>query len=252
MAEPLHENDDLIIRYLDGELTHDELDRFTQRMENDPAFSDDVQNMRLSVEVVKLYGTQKKVKEVRLQMKQDNALVVQPPKVVNMKRMVRYGLTIAASIFLVFIAIEGYRFYNLSPDAVYKETFISYSVSDTRGEQTVSDIQKAYSAKQYDAVILIYRNNPEVSDHEKFLVGLAFLEINNANNAIGLFNDLNKDGNNYKPDAEFYLGLAHLKTKHYDTAQHLLTTIYNNSSHPYNQYVSRSLIKNIKMLKWKD
>lgn len=240
-------NNDLITRYLDGELNAEELQRFRLRLQNDPRFRQEVESMQLATEAVKYYGIRTTIAAVRQKMKAE--VVKAPVKVFGMRRAVRYGLSVAATLFFVFIAIEGYQFYQLSSDGVYNETYISYSTT-TRGEQNISAIEKAYSNKSYNEVISL-GGNQLTTDKEKFFIGLSYLEVNQPANAIKLFSALNNDQSSFKEDAEFYLALSFLKQENYDQSLQLFQKIFNADSHSYQERVSKSLLKKIRMLRWK-
>jgi hypothetical protein len=246
MNEALH-NHDLITRYLDGELSPEEEQQFNQRMQNDAAFRLEVESMQLAVESVKYYGTRTKVAAVRQQMKGE--VSKGSVKVIGIRKIARYGLSVAATLFFVFIVIEGYQFYKLSSDVVYNDAYISYSTG-TRGEEPQSDIKKAYSNKSYSEVVGLAANRA-TGDEEKFLVGLSYLELNQPGAAAKWFEVLNNDESNFKQDAEFYLALSYLKSKNYDRSLELLENIYNNTTHTYHERVSKKLLRKIRMLKWK-
>jgi len=251
MADFLPNKDELIMRYLDGEMNDYELRNFEDQLAADSQLAAEVDNLRLAIESVKQYGLRQRVRSVRSEMKKDAAATVSKGKVVSMRKPVWYGLSVAASIFLIFIAIEGYKFYKLNSNTIYNEAYISYTISNTRGSDSFTTIEQAYSNKQYQQVIVQSAAQQNITDKDKFLVGLSYLETKNTSQAIKWLTELNTEGNNYKQDAEFYLSLAYLLNKDYDRSINLLQIINSDQQHRYHERVSAGMIRKIKLLKWK-
>ena len=49
----------------------------------------------------------------------DNGTNLTVDKKGKLRRMIRYAVAVAASVLLIFVVIEAYKFYTLSPDKLY-------------------------------------------------------------------------------------------------------------------------------------
>jgi predicted negative regulator of RcsB-dependent stress response len=175
----------------------------------------------------------------------------------NVRRIIRYSVAIAASVLLIFIVIEGYKFYSLSPQKLYAENYTTYELTTTRGEvdSSMSNIEQAYREKKYGAVINLSKSLV-LSTKDVFLTAMSFLETNDYSRAISNFQvviaDVKDDKATVLKDAaEYYLALAYLKNNDYDQAIELMNAIQDNSSHLYKTRFSRKYINRVKRLKWR-
>ena len=187
----------------------------------------------------------------------DNGGEVTAKKISKVRRIVRYTVPIAASILLIFVCIEGYNFYRLSPGRLFAENYTAYELTTTRRENdsTDSKIEKAYREKNYAEVIKLNVNSV-LSVKDIFLTAMSFLATNDPPRAISNFQvviaDVKDDKNSaLKDTTEYYMALAYLKNNDYDQAIELMNAIHDNSSHLYSKKFSRKYINKIKRLKWR-
>ena len=174
----------------------------------------------------------------------------------NVRRIIRYAIAVAASVLLIFVVIEGYKFYTLSPEKLYAENYAAYELTTSRGREdsTESKIEKAYREKNYAEVIDLNKNSV-LTLNDVFLTGMSFLETQDYSKAISTFQvvagDVKDDKTVLKHAAEYYLALAYLRNRDYDQAIELMNAIYDNSSHSYTKKFSRKDILRVKRLKWR-
>jgi len=187
----------------------------------------------------------------------DNGSEVTSNRMNKVRRIVRYSVTVAASVLLIIVCIVGYNFYRLSSDRLFAENYSAYELTTARGENdsTESKIEKAYGEKNYAEVIKLNANSV-LSVKDIFLTAMSFLETNDPSRAISNFQvviaDVKNDKNSALKDAtEYYLALAYLKNNDYDQALELMNTIHDNSSHLYTKKFSRKYINKVKRLKWR-
>jgi len=187
----------------------------------------------------------------------DNGSEVTSNRMNKVRRIVRYSVTVAASVLLIIVCIVGYNFYRLSSDRLFAENYSTYELTITRGEDdsTGSKIEKAYREKKYRAVIKLNASSV-LSVKDIFLTAMSFLETNDPSRAISNFQiviaDVKDDKNSELKDAtEYYLALAYLKNNDYDQAIELMNAIHDNSSHQYKNKFSRKYINKVKRLKWR-
>ena len=175
----------------------------------------------------------------------------------KIRSIIRYGIPVTASLLLIFVCIEGYNFYRLSPGRLFAENYSAYELTTIRGDNdsTETKIEKAYRQKKYGGVVdLSTRSILSIKD--VFLTGMSYLETNDLSKAISNFQvviaDVKDDKSSVLKDAaEYYLALAYLKNNDYDQAIELMNAIHDNSSHLYKEKFSRKFINKVKRLKWR-
>ena len=174
----------------------------------------------------------------------------------KLRRIIRYAVAIAAFIVLVFLIIQGYMFYRLSPGKLFAEKYTRYELAETgsTNDPSVTNIEKAYREKKYREVIKLNQSSVQ-SVKDVFLSGLAFLETKDYSRAISSFQvviaDLKNDKRELKDTVEYYLALTYLRNSDYDQAIELMNTIYNSPIHLYKDEFSRTYINRITKLKWR-
>lgn len=172
------------------------------------------------------------------------------------RRIIRYSVAAAAIILLIFIVVQVYIFYTLSPNKLFAEKYTTYELSETPGtnDSIASKIENAYTGKNYNEVIKLNRNSVQ-SVKDVFLAGMAFLETKDYSRAISSLQvvivDLKDDRTELKDTAEYYLALAYLRNSDYDQAIELMNAIYNSPIHLYKDKFSSKYINRVKQLKWR-
>ena len=180
---------------------------------------------------------------------------VNTDRVTRLRRNVRYTVAGIAILLLIFIFIEGYKFYTLSPEKLYAEGYTPYELTTIRDDNdSASVIEKAYKEKNYSKVIKLNRLSV-LSVKDIFLTGMAFLETRDYSRAVRSFQivitDIKDNRIVLKDVAEYYLALAYLQDRDYDQAIELMSAIHDNSSHAYSKKFSRKYINRVKRLKWR-
>lgn len=185
----------------------------------------------------------------------DNGTNLTVDKKGKLRRMIRYAVAVAASVLLIFVVIEAYKFYTLSPDKLYSSNYSAYELAPRPdSSDSASAIEEAYHEKQYDEVINLNRSSV-LSIQDIFLTGIAYLEKRDYAKAISSFQvviaDVKDNKFALKDAAGYYLALAYLQNSDYDQAIELMTTIHNDPSHLYNSRFNRKYINKVKRLKWR-
>ena len=172
-------------------------------------------------------------------------------KIKNLRRIIRYTVAAAATLLLIFILIEAYTFYTLSPEKLFAEKYEPYKVNpDTNS----TNIEKAYDRKNYGQVITLNREL-RLTLKDIFLTGMAYLETKDYSRAASSFQvviaDIEDKKTKLKDTTEYYLALAYLENRDYDQAIELMNAIHADPSHLYKAKFSRRYINRVKRLKWK-
>ena len=245
------QNEDLLVRYLDGELTAEEKVAVERRLQTDEAFREQLQSLRVAVQAVRHLGTLQQVEGIHREMMQEMKGGKPRAALFNLSKTIRYTMAVAASLLVLFIGVRLYLNAQLSPDKIYNETFVDFNVSGSRasGEQ-LSGIEALYQKKDYRAVTLTGRSL-HLSAKDSLLVGLSYLHTQNYPAAVNWLGMLATTQNDYRQDAEFYLSLGYLKAKNYGKALSYMESIYNNPAHLYHQQVSAEGIEKLRKLNGK-
>lgn len=244
-----------LIRYVDGEMTPDEKVEFEERLETDKSLKKQLDDLKLAKQAIRHFGLKERVAGIRQEMMKTMATATPAKRINNVRRMVRYAVAVAASVLLLFVLIEGYKFYTLSPQKLYAQNYTSYELTTTRdGTDRTSAIEIAYRKKNYSEVIRLNAVSV-LSIKDLFLTGMAYLETEDYARAASSFQivltDVKDNSTTLKDAAEFYLALAYLQNHDYDQAIELMNAIRNNSSHLYKTRFSRKYINRVKRLKWR-
>src|SRR5687768_7879565 len=102
---------DQLMRYLDDEMDPEERERFEKDLADDITMQDELERLREAKEAVRSYGLKKEVESVHAEMMKELKVETPVRKMSGIQKAVRYSVAIAASIVLIFISIEGYKFY---------------------------------------------------------------------------------------------------------------------------------------------
>lgn len=244
MDENLQFNDEWLLKYFDGELNPDQQKEIEAALANDPALAQRLASLRLSIDAVKHYGTIDKVKIMHANMMKE----LEPPRqttVTPVRKIIRYSMAVAAGILILFFAIRFLDSSQNDAERLFKEAYVEYDVSGTRGGAPGGDLEKAYAAANYKEVIKI----KPVYAKDSLLTGLAHLKLNHPSPAILWLQPLSLKPGDWQQDAEFYLSMAYLKVGAYDKAYELMQKIRSDKNHIYKDQFSNSFISRIEKLK---
>jgi predicted negative regulator of RcsB-dependent stress response len=256
MDNSTHNMSEKLVQYLDGELTGAEKESIEQQLAADKNLQEELESLKATREAVKIFGLQQKVSGIHQQMMQEMQSPVK--KISSTRRIIRYGIAVAASVVLIVGCIIGYNFYTLSSNKVFASNYHSYELSTVRSDDTaqISPVEKAYREKDYKKTVELISQQSSLTVKETFLAGMSYMELNNSTKAIDEFKKViagneNAKSNLFKDEAEYYLALTYISNKDYDFALDILRTIKENPEHLYHEKVTTKLIRQIKMLKWR-
>src|SRR5688572_16054760 len=104
MADSLH-NEDLLLRYLDGELTDAEKHELEERLRTEPALKEELERLQIATHAIRQYGVRQKVGSLHKEMMQELKV---KPKVIYLSKSVRVAMAVAASILVLFVGVKLY------------------------------------------------------------------------------------------------------------------------------------------------
>lgn len=248
---------DILVRYLDGELSGEEKQRLEQQLSQDAAMQEQLDSLRSTREAVRLYGLKQKISGIHVEMMEELQPGVKKMQPVNArKKFIRYSIGIAASLLLL---IGGYMIFNQrepSPEKLFASNYRTYELVTMRGNAAETKVEKAYQAKNYTEVLRIHDAGEDHTPMGEFLCGAAALETKDLPKAIKCFNEVLDASREtgvplLKDEAEYYLSLTYIRNQDYEEALVLLNTIQNDPAHKYNDKVDDKLINQVERLQEK-
>jgi tetratricopeptide (TPR) repeat protein len=253
MDNSTHHTDELLVRYLDGDLPEETRKTFEQRLDSEPILRVQLEDLRQAKEAIRYYGLKDRVKTIHTEIHKESTAPVKQISIT--RKIIRYSISIAAGIILIVVGITGYNFYRLTPSRVLADQHTDYALPVTRGTDIrPSGLEKAFREKKYAAVVSA--RSRAKSPEEKMFVGVSYLKLKNYAPAIDYFKQVFEDksspvNKSRVEAAEYYLAMAYIGNKDYDFALAHLHSIQANPSHLYHENVSNKLIRRVKLLKWR-
>ena len=249
MADFLHDNDEILMKYLDGEMDQPEKESFESQLQKDAGLKEKLERLEVAIASIRQYGTAEKVKGIHCEMMQEFSSVRKQGKVVSMQKFVRYSLAAAASIIIILVGINLFASSQLSSEKLYKEAFVDYDASAVRGNENQTDIARYYQNHNYNSVIE-KAGSQSISQKDSLLIGLSYLKTNKLSAAINWLKSISAQST-VSQDAQFYLAMAYLKNKNYNEAAKLIEQIHSDPNHVYHNQFSEEYINKVEKLRSK-
>ncbi len=246
-------NSEQILRYLDGEMTPEERQRFEGSLSQNKPLADESHRLSLSVDAVKYYGVVQEVQKVHQDMKQEGALGSSSQgRVIHFRKFLRYGMAAAAILLFIFIGIKTFEFFSLDSNKLYQSAFVDYQIAPVRGSQKpATPIATAYQQGDHAKVISLAKERKTLDMNDQFFTGISNLLKEDLPASIRHLEVVATNENDKKADAEFYLALAYLKNGDLDKSVILMDMIRTTPLHPYQDRFSEKYIQKVRTLKWK-
>src|SRR6478752_5354972 len=180
---------EILIQYLDGELRGEELESLRKNLADNQSLRDELDNLQLARKAAERYGLKSKIndihKEMMLEMSQDK-----PAKSSVIKMFAQTGLRVAA-VLVVLVGLSAlYQYFTASPEKPFSENYQPYNIHEMRGLPVNSRLLENYKHGNMDSVIMEFNSLRAPEPEEYILTGIAFLESNQPEKAIGTFNRL--------------------------------------------------------------
>lgn len=244
MNETLPNENDLL-RYLDGEMTADEKTAFEARLQKDPVLKQELEKLSVAIAGVRQFGTAQKLHTIHAEMMKELRPSADKGRVVRMKRPFMVGLLAAASLVAIVVGIKMFSGQTPDADDLYRQAFVDYTVSGSRGRAQASQVENFYREKNYTAVMEASKKD-SLSSADSLLTGISHLKTNDAAGAIVWLQNIRSEAS--KPDAEFYLSLALLKARHFSESGSLMKKIQADPNHPYHAQFTKKMISDMEAL----
>lgn len=249
-----------LIKYIDDELPPEERAAIKNLLQNDEAVKERYENLVIAKGAVRSIGLQGKVRELQQQyLSEANAeqTTTEPTKIIKPAFNIKRIMQIAAVFIIAVIGYGLYEYSTTNNTSVYAKNFISYQLPVARGgAQQTSNIDSLYRASNYTALISAFTAKKNKTQKDNFLAGLAYLQTNNAAQAINALQHVQQLNNKinqqyFTQETDYYLLLAYIKANNINAAQQQLNFILANVHHSYYQKAKEISKAKLIILKWK-
>jgi hypothetical protein len=234
-------NEHILINYFDRTLEEREMREVEDLINTDLEVRKQWQYLQLAVEAVEYAALYDQVAAVKENFRTIQPIeVLQPSGKRNVRVIMRPFIRVAAAVLALIVGTIGYKYFTVSATHVYENTFIAYSLSTTRGQATITDIEQAYRIQNWNGVIAAANLSSLADNKALFLAAMANLQLHHYAAANKLFEQVlsnnSRTGDDYFQDeAQFYLAMSNLADNHSAIAIALLQKIRADKNHLYHQ-----------------
>jgi tetratricopeptide (TPR) repeat protein len=250
-------NDHLLINYLDRTLEEKEMREMEALINSNIETRKQFQFLKLAVEAVEYSAIYDQVALVK-----ENFQVIQPAEVIkasnkNTARVFRLSkaVRIAAAILIIVMGVGSYKFITVNATRVYEQAFIDYTLTTTRGQASITDIDQVFRHQNWAGVIATVNRLSLHDNKALFLSGFAHLQLKQYADAEMLFkkvlaNNAQTNDDLYRDEAQFYLALSELGSNTSGAVQ-LFQQIQADNGHKYHEQAKKIGYFDLKILKIK-
>ncbi len=241
---------DLIEQYYSNTSTKEERKAFEERKARDPDFAESVELYEVSQAIIQNNHRDRLVEDAQSYM---NAL--ESPSKARVSFFLNRTWQMAAAVLLIVTAVFLIR--NLSsptPEKIFAQQFEMPSPPNVRTMEANTNAQweqaiAAYNAQQFENAInlmqeLLQDNELIIRDRVHFYVGIAYLQNNQAAQAINHFQSVLSQSS-YAQQAVWYTALTYIKLEDTEAAMKLLQTIVEDPNH-YKRNAAQVILEQLK------
>lgn len=238
---------ELLEKYADGSATETEQATAENLMQSHPELQEEYEYMKIAIKSVKLSALHRQVSNIGAAYNSNTNLQFNKTKPANVRSIGFYAVRVAAVLLVVLSSYYITLYATLTPDKLYSDYFEAYNSTTFRNASKGLNTEQLYKLQRWDEVL--QNASKESSAKDRFLAGLAALQLNKPQEASVWFNGIinNNTSNSEKSfsqESEFYLALAYIKLKNYDAAKELIIKMQQHPEHPYHKQAEKmSLLK---------
>jgi len=238
-------NEHLLINYLDRTLEEQEMREMEALINTDPETRKQWQYLQLAVEAVEYAALYDQVAAVKENFRAiEPARVLQPAPRRGILVQMRRKLSVAAAVLVLLMGGAAYKYFSVSATHVYEQAFIAYTLPTARGQASITDLERAYQAQNWQAVIATVSTSSLTDNKALFLAGMAHLQLQQFAAAGKLFEQVRTNnaqtGDDYFQDeAQFYGALSDLEVGNTQQAVTALQQIRADKDHLYHEQALR-------------
>ena len=256
MNKDFENTTELLEKYLQAELSPEEMRHVENRLREDSRLLNDLNNLKMALNAIKLDGLKSEVAEISEAYMAGNRENKNNQNRGKIRSIGYYALRIAAMLLIVAGSYLGILYATVSPEKIFAENYFPYELPASRSGSQTSDLEKFYTSSQWNQVLALMEPMEDRTQKELFLGGLSAMRTGKFQYAIKLFEKLleNNKANQeqtYQDGTEFYLALTYIKLGDYDKARPLFQSISKDPRHAYHNQVHAIDLLKLKLLNWK-
>jgi hypothetical protein len=234
---------ELLIRYLDGELSSEETGRLETAIASNPSLQDALEDIRAVRKSLRRYGIRQQVSRVRLEMQQGRP----SGRLVFLRSR---PLQIAAMLILALAMTTLYWTSRLTPARLYKDNFEPITLTETRGAEDSLSLIQPYRRHDPAAVVARFSALAAPAPRDLLLAANAWLSLGQPKPAIKALLALQaensrRNSHEFQDDAEYYLAMSYLADNRPSLAIPLFEKIHNSPNHLYRDKVDAWFLKKL-------
>lgn len=250
-----NQNQYQLIDYLDRTLTEQEMREVEALIQTDNDTQQQWQHLQMAVQAVEYAALYEQVAKVKEEYKAAVAVYTAPVTTGRVKRMTM-AFRIAASFLILFSAMAVYKYVATNSADVYKQAYLSYDLNTKRSGGTVNELEQAYRAKNWQAVLNTYSTLTQKDNKARFLAGMAHMELKQFAAAAQQFEEVltqnAQTGDDYFHDeAEYYLAMSYLALNKVKDALPLIEKIRADKAHQFHEQADRIAAMDLKIISFK-
>lgn len=249
-------NERLLVNYLDRALEEREIREIEQVINTDSEVRKQWQFLQLAVQAVEYAALFDQVAAVKEQFKAVHPSEVIPMqksgRVVTMRRIYK----VAACVLFLIVAAGGFKYVTTSSKKMYKDAFVPYSISTSRGNAGSNSIEDAYKNKNWNEVISSFNNTIQKDNHAFFLCGMANMQLQQFTAASEQFeqvlaNNAQTGDDYFHDEAQYYLAMSLLANNQAKEAITIINQVRADKNHSYYQQIAHISSVNLWILELK-
>lgn len=253
-------NERLLVNYLDRTLEESEMREIEQVINADSEVSKQWQFLQLAVQAVEYAALFDQVAAVKEQFK-----AVHPSEVISMQKTVpqsrgvvtmRRIYQVAACVLFLIVAAGGFKYITTSSKNLYKDAFVPYTLSTTRGNTGSNAIEDAYRNKNWNVVISSFNKTIQKDNKAFFLCGMANMQLQQFEAASEQFkqvlaNNAQTGDDYFHDEAQYYVAMSLLANNQAKEGIAIINQIRADKNHLYYQQAARISSANLRILEFK-
>lgn len=240
---------EFIERYLDGEMTDDELKWFEKEINGNLSLQQEITLRKKVNEALsenKIIEYRKLLNEAHFEYQ--TAKNIHPIK----KSILKYSLAFISAVAILFICFNSFILKN-TPEKIFQKYYQTFPATFTlrsinTGEiNTIKDAINEYNKRNFEKSALLFEqlilsNNYE-SQALKFYAAISYMEIKNYQKAEKFFTEILENNNNiFKEESMWYLALCYIAQNKSEESKNILKKIVEYNGY-YSKYAKKILHK---------
>lgn len=208
-----------------------------------------------AVDAIQEEGLYEQVGTIKNEWKVQQTQAVKPTGGI-VRQLSRNMAKIAAILVVVAGGAAFYKYATISSGSLYDRYYSSYDLNTSRGAGDIDKMEKAYQAKDWNAVLTEF-NAAKRDNKADFLAGMADLELKRYNDAIEHFEQViavnaQTGADYFKDEAQYYLAISWLAKDKVNEALPILEKIRANKDHLFHDKVGHMSFLDLRLVQYKE